>query len=123
MGKLAHCLPVVAQTRLPGSVGTISEALATVQVAVNNVAPSVVGHRREDHITIVNLLEAAKYLSLNQQDVRATALSAWSASSSSGGIGGIRNPVDSWMFGNVNLPPTARPKRSTMAGEVWRPGL
>jgi hypothetical protein len=88
-----------------------------VQVAVNNVARSVLGHRREDHITIVDLLEAAKYLSLNQQVVRATAMSAWSAYSSNNGIGGMRNPVGSWMFGNVDLPPTARPTRAT-AGEV-----
>jgi hypothetical protein len=118
MGKLAHCLPVVARPRLPGSTGTIPEGLPPVQVAVNDVARSVVGHRREDHITIVDLLEAAKYLSLNQQMVRATAMSAWSAYSSSDGIGGTRNPVGSWMFGNVDLPPTARPTRATTAGEV-----
>jgi hypothetical protein len=79
MGKLAHCLPVVARPRLPGSTGTIPEALALVQVAINNVARSVVGHRREDHIYIVDLLEAAKYPLLNQQVIRATAMSAWSA--------------------------------------------
>jgi hypothetical protein len=79
MGKLAHCLPVVARPRLPGSTGTILEALALVQVAVNNVARSVVGHRREDHISIADLLEAAKYLLLNQQVVRAIVMSAWSA--------------------------------------------
>jgi hypothetical protein len=105
MSKLAHCLPVVARPRLPGSTATIPEALAPVKVAVNNVARSVVGHRREDHITIGDLLQAAKYLSLNQQVVRATAMSAWSAYSSSDSIGGTRNPVGSWMFGSVNLPP------------------
>jgi hypothetical protein len=73
MGKLAHCLPVVAQPRLPGSTGPIPEALASVQVAINNVARSVVGHNREDHVLIVDLLEAAKFLSLNQQVVRAMA--------------------------------------------------
>jgi hypothetical protein len=98
MGKLAHCLPVMAWPRLPGSTGTIPEALASVQVAVNDVANSVVGHRREDHISIVDLLEAAKYLSLNQQVVRATAMSAWSAYSSNNGINGTRNPVGSWML-------------------------
>jgi hypothetical protein len=61
MGKLAHCLPVMARPRLPGSTGTIPEALTSVQVAVNNVACSVVGHRREDLITIMDLLEWAKY--------------------------------------------------------------
>jgi hypothetical protein len=81
MGKLAHCLPVVAR--------------------------SVVGHRREDHISIADLLEAAKYLLLNQQVVRAIVMSAWSAYSSDNGPGGTRNPVGSWMFGNVNQPATA----------------
>jgi hypothetical protein len=111
MGKLAHCLPVVARPRLPGSTGTIPETLALVQVAVNNVARSVVSHRREDHIPIVDLLEAAKFLSLNQQVVRATAMSAWSAYISNDGTGGMRNPVSSWMFGNVDQPATARPTR------------
>jgi hypothetical protein len=69
IGKLAHCLPVVAQPRLPGSTGPILEALASVQVAINDMARSVVGHMREDHTLIVNLLEAAKFLLLNQQVV------------------------------------------------------
>jgi hypothetical protein len=88
--------------------------LPSVQVAVNDVACSVVGHRREDHISIVDLL---LYLSLNQQVVRATAMLAWSAYSSNDGTGGTRNPVGSWMFGNVNQPATARPTRATTAGE------
>jgi hypothetical protein len=74
MGKVAHCLPVVARQRLPGSTDKIPESLA--QVAVNDVASSVVGCRREDHITAVDLLEAAKHLWLNQQVVKATAMSA-----------------------------------------------
>jgi hypothetical protein len=61
-GKLAHYLPVVARPRLPGSTGPIPEALVLVQVAINIVARSVVGHRREDHISIVDLLKAAKFL-------------------------------------------------------------
>jgi hypothetical protein len=52
MGKLAHCLSVMARPRLPGSTGSIPEALASIQVAVNNVACSVVSHRREDHIPL-----------------------------------------------------------------------
>jgi hypothetical protein len=79
MGKVAHCLPVVARPRLPGSTAVISEALAQVQVAVNDVARSVVGCKREDHITIVDLLEAATFLSLIKQVVKATAMSAWTA--------------------------------------------
>jgi hypothetical protein len=47
MGKIAHCLPVVVRPRLPGSTAATP-------------ARSVVGCRREEHITIVDLLEAAK---------------------------------------------------------------
>jgi hypothetical protein len=116
MGKLAHCLPVMARPRLPGSTGPIPEALASVQVAINDVARSVVGHRREDHIPIEDLLEAAKFLSLNQQVVQATAMAAWNAHVSDNGVDGTRNPVGNLMFGNGNVP-TTRPTRAT-AGEV-----
>jgi hypothetical protein len=118
---LAHCLPVVARPRLPGSTGTIPEALASVQVAINNVARSVVGHRREDHIPIVDLLEAAKFLLLNQQVVRAKAMAAWNAYASDDGTNGRRNPVGSCMFGNVNQPANTRPTRATAAAEVRVP--
>jgi hypothetical protein len=94
------------------------EPLAQVQFAVNDVARSVVGCRREDHVTIEDLLEAANYLLLNLQVVKATAMSAWSAYNSSDGSNGTRNPVGTEMFGSVNLP-TARPSRATTEGEVW----
>jgi hypothetical protein len=76
MGKLAHCLPVVAQPRLPGSAKPNPEALATIQVAINNMARSVGGYKREDHIPIENMLESAKFMSLNHLVVRATAMAA-----------------------------------------------
>jgi hypothetical protein len=79
MGKLAHCLPIVAQPRLPGLAKPILEALESLQVAVNNVARSVVGCRREDHIRVKDLLDSTKYLSLNQLMVKSTAMAAWSA--------------------------------------------
>jgi hypothetical protein len=117
MGKLAHCLPVVVRPRLPGSTVASPEALSQVQVAVNDVARSVVGCKREDHVAIVDLLEAAKYLSLNQQAVKATAMSAWLAYHSCDGTNGIRNPVGEAMFSGAELP-TARSSRSATAGEV-----
>jgi hypothetical protein len=121
MGKLAHCLPVVARPRLPGSTGTIPETLASVQVAVNDVARSVIIHRREDHIPIVDLLEATKFLLLNQQVVRSTAMAAWNAYVSNNDSNGTWNPVDSCMFGNVDQLATTRPTRATAAGEVRVP--
>jgi hypothetical protein len=118
MGKIAHCLPVVVRPRLPGSTAATQEALSQVQVAVNDVARSVVGCRMEDHVAIGDQLEAAKYLSLNlQQAVKATAMSAWSAYHSSDGTNRIRNPVGEAMFSGAELP-TARSLRSAMAGEV-----
>jgi hypothetical protein len=63
MRKIAHCLPVVARPRLLGLAAATPESLAQVQVSVNDVARSVEG-KREYHITMVDLLEAAKYLSL-----------------------------------------------------------
>jgi hypothetical protein len=86
-------------------------------VVVNNVARSVVGCRREDHVTVVDLLEAAKYLSLNQQAVKATAMSAWLAYHSCDRTSGTRNPVGEAMFSGAELP-TARASRSATAGEV-----
>jgi hypothetical protein len=117
MGKVAHCHPVVVRPRLPGSPAAIPESLAQVQVAVNDVARSVVGCRSEDHIIIVDLLEAAKYLSLNQQVVKATAMSAWTAFHSCDGTNRARNLVGDAMFSGAELP-TAGASRSTTAGEV-----
>jgi hypothetical protein len=84
---------------------------------VNNVARSVVGCERQDHVTIVDLLEGAKYLSLNQQVVKATAMSAWTAFHSCDGSNGARNPVGKAMFSNANMP-AARTLRLTTAGEI-----
>jgi hypothetical protein len=83
---------------------------------VKDVARSVVGCRREDQITIVDLLEAAKYLSLNQP-VKATAMSWWTAFYSCDGTNGAQNPVGEAMFSGAELP-TARALRLTTAGEV-----
>jgi hypothetical protein len=93
------------------------EALSQVQAAVNDMVRSVVGCRRENHIAIVDLLEAAKYLSLNQQAVKATDMSAWTAYHSCDGTSGTWNPVSESMFSGAELP-TERASRSATAGEV-----
>jgi hypothetical protein len=116
MENIAHCLPVVVRPRLPGSTAATSEALSQVQVAVNDVARSMVWCRRKDHVTILDLLEVAKYLSLNQQAVKATAMSAWLAYHSCDVANGIRNPVGEAMFSGAELP--RRSSRSATAGKV-----
>jgi hypothetical protein len=65
----------------------------------------------------VDLLEAAKYLSLNQQVVKATAISAWTDFHSCDGSNGARNPIGKAMFNNANMP-AARTSRLATAGEV-----
>jgi hypothetical protein len=120
LGKLAHCLPFVAQPRLLGSAKQIPEALASIQVPINDVARSMDGYRREDHIPVKDLLEAAKFKSLNQLAVRATAMAAWNAHASVGGVAGTRNPVGSLMFDSGNTL-MVRPNRATAAGEVRVP--
>jgi hypothetical protein len=106
MGKLAHCLSVVAHPRLPGLAKPISEALDSIQVAINDVARSVVGYRREDHIPIKDLLV-----------VRSMTLAAWSAYVSNDGEAGNRNPVIRLMF-DSNIVASSRPTRATATGEV-----
>jgi hypothetical protein len=119
MGKLAHCLPTVAQPRLPGSAKPVPEALESIQIAINNVTRSVVGCRREDRITVKDLLDSAKYLSLIQLVVKSLAMAAWSWYESNDGEAGTRNPVGRLMV-NSNLV-ASWPTRATAAGEVRVP--
>jgi hypothetical protein len=120
MGKLAHCLPVVAQPRLPGSAKLNPEALSAIQAAINDVARSVSGYKREDHIPIEDLLESAKFMSPNQLVVRATAMAAWNAHVSDDSVAGTRNPVGLLMFDSGKAL-TVRPTRATTGGDVRVP--
>jgi hypothetical protein len=88
-----------------------------MKTTINNVARSVVGHRREDHIPIEDLLESAKLLLLNQLVVWSTAMAAWNAYMSDNSVAGTRNPVGNLMFDRGKAS-TARPTRATTAGEV-----
>jgi hypothetical protein len=83
------------------------------------VAWSVVGSRREDHITVKDLLELAKYLSLNQLMVKSMAMAALSAYVSNDGEDGTGNLVGHLMF-DSNLV-ASRPTRAMAAGEVRVP--
>jgi hypothetical protein len=65
-------------------------------------------------------VDRAKFLSLNQQVVRATAMAAWNAYVSDHGVDSTRNPIGDRMFGN-SIRPTARPTRARAAGEVRVP--
>jgi hypothetical protein len=76
--------------------------LAGIQVTINDVARSIDGYRRDDHIPVEDLLEAAKFMSLNQLFVRATAMAARNAHVSDDGVAGTRNPVGQRAYGEAN---------------------
>ncbi|QQP41216.1 Hypothetical protein FKW44_015512, partial [Caligus rogercresseyi] len=55
----------------------LDAAHRAVQVAINDVAWSIVGCRRRDHIRIEDLLRSAKIPSLNEITVMAVAVETW----------------------------------------------
>jgi hypothetical protein len=79
MGKLGHTLLIVAVPRLQGSTAVASELFARVKIAMNNIARSVVGGKRDDYARKETLLETAQYLSVNKLAVKATRMAAWGA--------------------------------------------
>ncbi|QQP38291.1 Hypothetical protein FKW44_018828 [Caligus rogercresseyi] len=79
-----------------------------VQVAINDVARSIAGCRRRDHIRIEDLLSFAKIPSLNEITVMAVAVETWKCFHSNDGGCGARNPI-----GDLVFPTPKRPMRST----------
>jgi hypothetical protein len=77
MGKFAHALADVASLRLE-SEDTASGIWSKIQVALNDVARSITGVRRPDHITIKDLLNLAGIESANRMVVKAIAAETWS---------------------------------------------
>jgi hypothetical protein len=69
MGKFAHALAAVARPRLD-SKDTASGIWSKIQVALNDVARSIAGVRRLDHITIKDLLDLAGIESANRMVVK-----------------------------------------------------
>jgi hypothetical protein len=98
LGKVNHVLPAVTHPRLSEAYGPTNECYKTIQVAINDVARSVTGKRRSEHITIKALLDAAKLQSVNSMVTAAVAVEAWKAHKSSDGNNGGRNPIDNAIF-------------------------
>jgi hypothetical protein len=101
------------------------------QIAMNNIARSVSGHTKTEHIRVCDLLDAARIPSINRLAVAATALEAWKAHKSTDGDNGDRNPDGTIMFGNRpgsgvgpngnGIEHGARVLRGAAAGEVAVP--
>jgi hypothetical protein len=76
VGKFSHALADVARPRLEQE-DNASVVWSGIQVALNNVARSITGTRRRDHIKIEDLLAQAGLESANRMVVKAIAAETW----------------------------------------------
>ena len=118
VGKLSHALAAVASPRLREDDQSQNASYKAVQVAINDVARTLTGVKRSDHIPVKDLLNKAGLPSVNRLVVKAVAMEAWKAYASTDGGGGSRKPIGSMMF-DCNI--ETRPTRSTEAGLVKVP--
>ena len=122
LGKAGYAIAAVATPRREGNTSTPSAVGREIQVALNDVARSITGKRRQDHINIADLLSMAGMPSFNFMSVYALAMETWKAFISEDGIDGSRNPLGLLLFppsgALVNL---ARSSRSASAGEIPLP--
>jgi hypothetical protein len=104
-GKISHALSAVTTPRLEAADGGGNKAYKVVQRAINDVARTITGTKRREHVQIEDLLKMAGISSVNAMATAATALETWKAYHSSDGPNGGRNPIGSHVFdsdGNKN---------------------
>jgi hypothetical protein len=128
IGKMSHGLLAVYTPRLAATTGTeatkTNAAYKAVQVAMNDVARSVTGSRRLDHVPVANLLARAGIPSTNTLGIWAVAMDAWSCFHSVDGRNGVRNPVGALIFDldeDKDRPKVTRSMRAATAGLVKVP--
>ena len=121
VGKVSYALAAVASPRLDPRATELPAACKPVQVAINDVARTILGKKREDHIKLPLLLHRAGLPSYNNMIIRAMAMEAWKAfHSDDGGCGG-RNLVGKLVFPKprgTSADDSTRMTRAEMAGEV-----
>jgi len=120
LGKVGYAIAAVASPRLEGNFSSPPAACKEIQVALNDVARSITGKKRQDHINIPNLLSSAGLPSLNYMSVHALAMETWKAFKSKDGMNGSRNPLGLLLF-PADLSESARSSRSASAGVVPLP--
>jgi hypothetical protein len=119
MGKFDHALAAVARPRLEQE-DNPSVIWSKIQVAFNDVARSITGARRRDHITIKDLLDLAGIESANRMVVKAIAAETMSCYHSNDGKEGARNHVGTILFTD-NKTDTAKTTRSARTGQITVP--
>jgi hypothetical protein len=119
MGKFSHALAAVARPRLEHEDNT-SVAWSKIQVAFNDVARSITGARRRDHVTIKDLLDLAGIESAYRMVVKAIVAETWSCYHSNNGKEGARNHVGTILFSD-NRTDTAKTTRLARTGQITVP--
>jgi hypothetical protein len=119
MGKFSHTLAAVARPRLEHEDNT-SVIWSKIQVAFNDVARSITGARRRDHIIIKDLLDLAGIESANRMVVKAIAAETWSCYHRNNGKDGARNHVGTNLFTD-NKTATAKRTRLARTGQITVP--
>jgi hypothetical protein len=97
VGKFSHALAAVARQRLEPK-DNASVIWSGIQVAFNDVAGSITGARRRDHVKIENLLAQGGLESTNRMVVKAVAAETWSCFHSDDGGNGARNHIGRLLF-------------------------
>ena len=121
IGKVSYALAAVASPRLDPGATELPAAYKPVQVAINDVARTILGKKREHHIKKEVLLHRAGLPSYNNMIIRALALEAWKAFHSDDGGNGDRNLVGKLVFPKpqkTSVEDSARMTRAERAGEV-----
>jgi hypothetical protein len=119
MGKFSHALAAVARPRLEPE-DNASGIWGGIQVALNNVARSITGVRRRDHVKIEDLLAQAGLESANRMVVKAIAAETWSSFHSDDGGEGARNHIGRILFSDRRTD-LAKTTRSATTGLIEVP--
>jgi hypothetical protein len=97
-----------------------SADLRAAQVAINDVARTLTGKKRKDHVQVSDLLKKAKLPSINQVTVKSTAIEAWKAYHSHDGNDNGRNMLGKLLFGDSAVH-DQRHMRSSADGKILIP--
>jgi hypothetical protein len=119
VGKFSHALAAVARRRLEQE-DNASMVWSGIQVALNDVARSITGTRRQDHVTIKDLLDQAGLESANRMVKKAITGETWSCLHSGDGNDGARNQVGRILFSDKRTA-TAKTTRSAKTGHIKVP--
>jgi hypothetical protein len=119
VGKFSHVLAAVARLRL-GPKDNASVTWSGIQVALNDVARSITGARRRDHVRIEDLLAQAGLESAKKMVVKAITAETWGCFYSDDGRNGAQNHVGRLLFTDKRMG-TAKTTRSAKTGLVKVP--